>query len=120
MRPVSCAAFPVPAPDRRRGWRSVSGGVDADFSIKQNDLLPPPRRTAAGQREYGLRDVARVRVIRELLSMGLTVADVRDCRDRLDLMVEDTLPPYGGPGACAHPLGIAQRRLDALDAEIAR
>ncbi|GAB3965739.1 MerR family transcriptional regulator [Actinoallomurus acanthiterrae] len=87
---------------------------------EQNDLLPPPRRSATGQREYGPRDVARVRVIRELLSVGLTVADVRDCRDRLDLIVGDTLPPYGGPGACARPLGIAQRRLDALDTEIAR
>jgi MerR family transcriptional regulator, copper efflux regulator len=30
------------------------------------------------------------------------------------------LPPYGGPGACASPTGIVQRRIAALDGEIAR
>jgi MerR family transcriptional regulator, copper efflux regulator len=87
---------------------------------EQNGLLPPPRRTATGQREYGPREVARIRVIRELLSLGLTVADIRDCADRLDLLEEDTLPPYGGPGACAESAGVARRRLAVLDAEIER
>jgi DNA-binding transcriptional MerR regulator len=85
-----------------------------------NGLLPPPRRTRAGQRVYGPREVARLRAIRELLSLGLTVADIRNCADRLDLMEGDTLPPYGGPGACASPTGTVQRRIAALDAEIAR
>lgn len=35
-------------------------------------------------------------------------------------MEGDTLPPYGGPGACASPTGIAARRIAALDDEIAR
>ena len=85
-----------------------------------NGLLSPPRRTRAGQRVYGPREVARLRAIRELLSLGLTVADIRNCADRLDLLEGDTLPPYGGPGACARPTGIVQRRIAALDAEIAR
>jgi MerR family transcriptional regulator, copper efflux regulator len=85
-----------------------------------NGLLPPPRRTQAGQRVYGPREVARLCAIRELLSLGLTVADIRDCADRLDLMEGDILPPYGEPGACARPTGIAQRRIAALDAEIGR
>jgi DNA-binding transcriptional MerR regulator len=85
-----------------------------------NGLLPPPRRTRAGQRVYGPREVARLRAIRELLSLGLTVADIRDCADRLDLLDGDTLPPYQGPGPCARPTGIAHRRIAALDAEIAR
>jgi MerR family transcriptional regulator, copper efflux regulator len=85
-----------------------------------NGLLPPPRRTRAGQRVYGPAEVARLRVIRELLSLGLTVADLRDCADRLDLLDGDTLPPYGGPGACAKATGIAARRIAALDGEIAR
>jgi MerR family copper efflux transcriptional regulator len=85
-----------------------------------NGLLPPPRRTRADQRVYGPREVARLRAIRELLSLGLTVADIRNCADRLDLLEGDTLPPYGGPGACASPTGIVQRRIAALDAEIAR
>jgi len=85
-----------------------------------NGLLPPPRRTRAGQRVYGPREVARLRVIRELLNLGLTVADIRGCADRLDLLEGDTLPPYGGPGACATPTGIVNRRIAALDGEIAR
>ncbi len=84
-----------------------------------NGLLPPPQRTRAGQRIYGPRDVARLRVVRELLALGLTVADIRGCADRLDLLEGDTLPPYGGP-ACATAGGIAQRRIAAIDAEIAR
>lgn len=85
-----------------------------------NGLLAPPRRTRSGQRVYGPPEVARLRVIRELLGLGLTVADLRDCADRLDLLDGDTLPPYGGPGACARTTGIAARRIAALDGEIAR
>jgi len=87
---------------------------------ESNGLLPPPRRTRAGQRVYGRPDVARLRVIRELLALGLTIADIRGSADRLDLLEGDTLPPYGEPGACATPTGIVQRRIAALDAEIAR
>ncbi|MCK2218481.1 MerR family transcriptional regulator [Actinomadura sp. ATCC 31491] len=86
---------------------------------EQRGLLPPPERTAAGQREYGPREVARVRLIRELLSLGLTVEDVRGCADRLHLLEGDTLPPRGGPG-CATSSGVVERRLAALDDEIAR
>ncbi|QVQ54146.1 MerR family transcriptional regulator [Spiractinospora alimapuensis] len=81
---------------------------------EQRGLLPPPRRTATGQREYGPREVARLRVIRDLLSLGLTVEDLRGCADQLHLL-EDGLP-----GRCSSQEGVAGRRLDQLDAEIAR
>lgn len=81
---------------------------------EQRGLLPPPARTVTGQREYSAREIARVRVIRELLSVGLTVEDVRSCADRLHLL-EDGLP-----GRCSQRDGIAGRRLAAIDAEIAR
>ncbi|GGO62863.1 MerR family transcriptional regulator [Nonomuraea cavernae] len=86
---------------------------------EQRGLLSPPPRTVTGQREYGPREVARVRVIRELLSLGLTVEDVRSCADRLDLLDGDTLPPRGGPG-CSMASGVVERRIAALDAEIDR
>ncbi|SNT64608.1 MerR, DNA binding [Streptosporangium subroseum] len=60
-----------------------------------------------------------MRIIRELLSLGLTVEDVRGCADRLQLLDGDTLPPRGGPG-CSMASGVVQRRLAALDAEITR
>jgi MerR family transcriptional regulator, copper efflux regulator len=87
---------------------------------EQNGLLPPPRRTAAGQREYGPPELARIRVVREMLSLGLTIADVRSVADRLSLLEGDRLPTYGTPPACAGTSGVVQRRLAALDEEIAR
>ncbi|MFC4012139.1 MerR family transcriptional regulator [Nonomuraea purpurea] len=86
---------------------------------EQRGLLRPPPRTASGQREYGPREVALVRVIRELLSLGLTVQDVRGCADRLHLLDGDTLPARGGPG-CSTADGVVEARLAALDAQIAR
>ncbi|GGO06893.1 hypothetical protein GCM10010116_13730 [Microbispora rosea subsp. aerata] len=85
---------------------------------EQRGLLPPPARTPSGQREYGPRDVARIRLVRQLLALGLTIEDVARCADRLDLLEGDTLPPYGSPGCTGS--GVVQRRIAALDAEIAR
>ncbi|MGW1025302.1 MerR family transcriptional regulator [Streptomyces sp. NPDC002577] len=86
---------------------------------EERGLLPPPPRTAAGQREYGPAEVARVRVIRELLALGLTVEDLRSVADRIQLLVDEPRRRCDGrsdgPGA-----GIVHRRLAALDAEIAR
>jgi MerR family transcriptional regulator, copper efflux regulator len=48
------------------------------------------------------------------------VGDAAGLANRLDLLEGDTLPPCGGPGACATPTGIVQRRIAALDAEITR
>jgi MerR family copper efflux transcriptional regulator len=87
---------------------------------EQRGLLPPPVRTVSGQREYGPDEVARVRVIRDLLSVGLTVEDLRSCADRLHLLTEDPSRRCGSvePGAAAS--GIVGRRLASLDAEIDR
>ncbi|MFE6036579.1 MerR family transcriptional regulator [Streptomyces sp. NPDC056452] len=88
---------------------------------EERGLLPPPPRSTTGQREYGTRDVARVRVIRELLSLGLTVEDVRHCSDRLDLLVDGPPRPcVGFVEGGVESEGVAARRLAVLDAEIAR
>lgn len=88
---------------------------------EQRGLLPPPRRTASGQRVYDQADVNRLRIIRELLALGLTVEDVRACTDRLHLLEGDTLPRYGDPrGVCSATSGVVERRIAALDAEITR
>jgi MerR family copper efflux transcriptional regulator len=86
---------------------------------EENGLLPPPRRTAAGQRVYGTREVHRLRVIRQLLELGLTVADVRLAADRLDLIDGDQVPHYG-PACAGDGAAIVQHRIAALDTEIAR
>lgn len=86
---------------------------------EQSGLLPAPRRTSTGQRDYGADDIARVRVIRELLSLGLTVQDLAARADRLQLLEPGELPRYG-EGVCARTSGVVERRLAALDAEIDR
>ncbi|MFG1805914.1 MerR family transcriptional regulator [Streptomyces sp. NPDC049040] len=84
---------------------------------EQRGLLAPPARTAAGQREYAPGDVARVRLIRELLAMGFTVEDLRECADRLHLLGARPRPRCA-PAAPSG--GIVGRRIAALDAEISR
>ncbi|MFJ9694306.1 MerR family transcriptional regulator [Kitasatospora sp. NPDC101183] len=87
---------------------------------EQRGLLPPPVRTASGQREYGLSEVARVRVIRELLAVGLTVDDLASRVHRLEGLLED--PPRrcsGGAGPETFA-PVITARLAALDGEIAR
>lgn len=58
------------------------------FYEERGLLVPPPVRTASGQREYGPRDVQRVRAVRDLLSLGLTVEDLARVADRLDLLID--------------------------------
>ncbi|GAA2755208.1 zinc-binding dehydrogenase [Actinopolymorpha rutila] len=88
---------------------------------EQRGLLPAPTRTMAGYREYTSRDVSRVRLVRELLALGLTVEDVRGCADWLDECAADGLPKRcAATAATSERAGIAERRLAALDAEIAR
>lgn len=81
-------------------------------------LLGPPPRTSSGQREYGCAEVARVRVIRSLLALGLTLEDIRRRAHRLDLLVQDGPVP-----SCSGSAGfsdVVAERLTSLDAEIAR
>ncbi|MFJ8624841.1 MerR family transcriptional regulator [Kitasatospora sp. NPDC093550] len=87
---------------------------------EQRGLLPPPARSASGQREYGPADIARVRVIRQLLAVGLTVDDLASRPHRLDLLAED--PPRrctADPGPETYA-PVVRARLATLDAEIAR
>ncbi|MFF6871713.1 MerR family transcriptional regulator [Streptomyces sp. NPDC090109] len=88
---------------------------------EQRGLLPAPVRTPAGQREYGPDDVARVRVVRELLALGLTIEDVRACVDRLSLLDVEAIRSRRVPeGVCARTSPVVNRRIEALDEEIAR
>ncbi|MEU6674179.1 MerR family transcriptional regulator [Streptomyces sp. NPDC046853] len=81
-------------------------------------LLQSPPRTASGQREYGPADVARVRVIRDLLALGLTLEDVRRRAHRLDLLVQHPTRSCGSRPGEFH--GVVAERLATLDTEIAR
>ncbi|MET8812823.1 MerR family transcriptional regulator [Streptomyces sp. NPDC004549] len=91
---------------------------------EQRGLLPPPRRTGAGQRDYGPAELALLQVIRRLLTLGLTVSDLAAIADRLPLLAADprpcgtTDPGAARRGAVGAP--VVERRIALLDAEIAR
>ncbi|MFD7280734.1 MerR family transcriptional regulator [Streptomyces sp. NPDC059862] len=87
---------------------------------EERGLLPPPPRTATGQRRYGPDEVARVRVIRELLALGLTVQDLRGIADRIQLLVDDPQRRCARADAASPASGVVERRLAAIDAEIDR
>lgn len=87
---------------------------------EQRGLLPPPARTGSGQREYGPADVALVRLIREMLALGLTVEDLRTRAHRLPLLTADPPPPCDSADGTGVFAGVVARRIAALDTEIAR
>ncbi|MFJ3667485.1 MerR family transcriptional regulator [Streptomyces sp. NPDC090106] len=80
-------------------------------------LLRPLPRTSSGQREYDSAAVARVRVIRSLLALGLTLEDLRRRAHRLDLLDQPSVSCASRPGEFSD---VVADRLAALDAEIAR
>ncbi|MER6345982.1 MerR family transcriptional regulator [Streptomyces sp. NPDC001595] len=91
---------------------------------EQQGLLPPPRRTSSGQRDYTADELAVLRVIRRLLALGLTVQDLHRIADRLPLLAATPGPSCasaasdgsaGGVGAA-----VVERRIVALEAEIDR
>ncbi|MEW5356268.1 MULTISPECIES: MerR family transcriptional regulator [unclassified Streptomyces] len=92
---------------------------------EQRGLLPAPRRTRSGQRDYGPGELAVLRVIRQLLALGLTVEDLRGIADRLPLLAADPRPCRGSAAADAPEEGVVgaavvERRIAALDADIER
>ncbi|MFF3501768.1 MerR family transcriptional regulator [Streptomyces sp. NPDC003247] len=90
---------------------------------EQRGLLPPPRRTRAGQRDYTPDDLAVLRGIRHLLALGLTVEDLAGIADRLPLLAAHEprrcRPPAPGEPAIVGTT-VVRRRIAVLDAEIDR
>ncbi|URM97614.1 MerR family transcriptional regulator [Actinomadura madurae] len=66
---------------------------------EQRGLLPPPSRTPSGQRRYAAADVARVLTIRRMLSLGLTIEDLRACADRSTSSTATRCRPTTAPHA---------------------
>ncbi|MGY1830484.1 heavy metal-responsive transcriptional regulator [Geodermatophilus sp. SYSU D01180] len=73
-------------------------------------LLPEPERTAAGYRSYDAGAVDRLHFIRGAQRLGLRLSDIRAL-----LAVRDT-----GTCPCEPAEQLLRRRLDEVDAEIAR
>ena len=73
-------------------------------------LLPPPDRSPAGYRQYGVVAVDRLRFIQGAQRLGLRLADIRTL-----LAVRDT-----GVCPCEPAEQLLQRRIAEVDAEISR
>jgi DNA-binding transcriptional MerR regulator len=85
-------------------------GPDTVRYYERAGLLPPPGRTTAGYRSYGVDAVDRLLFIRGAQRLGLRLADIRDL-----LAVRDT-----GSCPCEPAEQLLRRRIGEVDGEIAR
>lgn len=122
QRDDSCGGLGSEAGQVRIGEAAAAAGTTprALRFYEQRGLLPAPPRTTSGQREYGPGEVALVRVIREMLALGLTVDDLHSRAHRLHLLAEDPPPECGSPQRSCAFVDVVDRRLALLDAEIDR
>ena len=71
-------------------------------------LLPAPRRTVAGYRQYGAADRERLRFITKAKTIGLTLREIREI-----LALRD-----GGEEPCPHLGQLLDRKLAAVDVHL--
>lgn len=71
-------------------------------------LLPPPPRTAAGYRRYGVADRERLRFIGKAKALGLTLREIRELLSLRD----------GGAEPCPHLGHLLERKLAVIDAQL--
>ena len=90
--------------------REVGVSADTVRFYEREGLLPAPRRTAAGYRQYDAAMVDRMTFIQGATRLGLSLSDVRDL-----LAVRDT-----GVCPCEPAEQHLTRRLAELDEELER
>lgn len=90
--------------------RLVDVNADTIRYYERVGLLPEPRRSDAGYRQYGPDAVDRVRFIRGAQRLGLRLREIREL-----LAVRDT-----GVCACGPAETMLRRRIAELDVEVAR
>jgi MerR family copper efflux transcriptional regulator len=94
----------------RSGELALLSGVSADtlrFYEKEGMLARPPR-TASGYRMYPAEAVKRVRLIRGALSLGFSVAELKQLLRQRD----------SGGAPCLFARKLAQTKLEAVDREM--
>jgi len=83
---------------------------DAVRFYEKEGLLPAPPRSPSGYREYDATAPQRIQFIKGAQEMGLKLAEIKEL-----LEIQDK-----GACPCGHTRTIVERRLDEIDAEIAR
>ena len=77
---------------------------------ERTGIVPPPRRTGRGRREYGAQDIARLRLIGHCRDLGFPLAGAR----ALLALSED------GATSCAEARAIAESHLADIRRRISR
>ena len=85
-------------------------GVDTIRYYERVGLLPPPSRSRAGYRQYDETTAERLRLIKGAQRLGLRLREIAEL-----LAVRDR-----GACPCGHTQALIQRRLEEIDAEMAR
>jgi len=83
---------------------------DAVRFYEKEGLLPAPPRSPSGYREYDATAPQRIQFTKGAQEMGLKLAEIKEL-----LEIQDK-----GACPCGHTRTIVERRLDEIDAEIAR
>lgn len=83
---------------------------DAVRFYEKEGLLPPPPRSPAGYREYEDSAPQRVKFIKGAQAIGLKLAEIKEL-----LEIQDK-----GACPCGHTRTIVERRIEEIDADIAR
>ena len=86
----------------------AAGTTTRTLRYYEQEGLLASSRTPAGYRDYDDDAVRRVRNLRELLSIGFTIADVREFLPWLD---RELPPTFGGGAGCAAAMQVADERL---------
>lgn len=84
--------------------RQSGVGVEAIRYYERTGLIPPPARSAAGQRLFSPADIARLRFVRRCRDLGFSIPDIR----QLIGLAEAETPP------CAEAEEIGQRHLRGI------
>ena len=77
---------------------------------ERSGLLKEPARTESGYRQYGADDLKRLRFIRQAKELGFTLTEIGSM-----LRMHDA-----GHAPCSEVIGIAERHLNEVEAEIQR
>ncbi|GAA3755278.1 MerR family transcriptional regulator [Plantactinospora mayteni] len=89
----------------------AAGTTTRTLRFYEQEGLLDSTRTPNGYRDYADGALLRVRNIRELLTIGFTINDVRAFLRFLD---RDLPPTFGDSGGCATAMRVADERLTLL------
>jgi DNA-binding transcriptional MerR regulator len=98
--------------------RRAGVSVQALRFYEREGLLPEPPRTPSGYREYGFRDLERIKLIRSCQELGFTLKDINEVMELHRVMASSEHAEGLKPKAQARLLAMAARRLALIDEKV--